>query len=237
MKAILDTHGGEAYWRTLRHIELIVSIHGFLFTAKRIPTLDHVRITVETARPAVVIHDYPSLGRSTHFFGEQRVEIRDSAGNVLLARDEPRRFFNKLRRFFYWDELDFAYFSGYAMWNYLTTPFLFMQPGVEVERVTRDDVQSWTRYDVRFPPHFPTHARHQTFYFDDDCHLRRHDYTAEVVGSWAKAAHYCEGYRRFGSLSLPTKRRVYPRLFFNQPFKSITLVAIDVHEVTVKEIE
>jgi len=32
-----------------------------------------------------------------------------------------------------WDDLHLAYFSGYAMWNYLTTPFLFAMEGFEVE--------------------------------------------------------------------------------------------------------
>jgi hypothetical protein len=237
LKDILDAHGGEAYWRSIRSIELEVSIRGFLFTAKRIPKMDHVRMTVDTTRPAVVIHDYPAAGESTHFLGEARVEIRDAAGRISLARDDPRYHFNQLRQFFYWDDLDFAYFSGYAMWNYLTMPFLSRFPGVEAERAAHSGLEGDARYEVRFPPNFPTHARHQVFYFDDEHRLYRHDYTAEVVGAWARAAHFCGEYRRFGGLVLPTIRRVYPKLFCNQPFKAITLVAIDIHQVTIKEVE
>ena len=34
-----------------------------------------------------------------------------------------------------WDVLQLAYFIGYAMWNYLTTPFLFTYPGVEAREI------------------------------------------------------------------------------------------------------
>jgi hypothetical protein len=32
-----------------------------------------------------------------------------------------------------WDVLDRAYFNGYALWTYLTTPFHFAMPGFAVE--------------------------------------------------------------------------------------------------------
>jgi hypothetical protein len=60
--------------------------------------------------------------------------------------------------------------------------------------------------------------------------LRRHDYTAEVVGDWASAIHLCEDYRQFGGLWMPTKRRVYPKGLFNRPLPLPTLVAIDIHD-------
>ena len=38
----------------------------------------------------------------------------------------PRAAFRSLRRQLYWDDLDFIYFGGYATWNCLLTPFLFL---------------------------------------------------------------------------------------------------------------
>ena len=34
-----------------------------------------------------------------------------------------------------WDDLHLAYFSGYAMWNYLNTPFIFALPGFQTEEI------------------------------------------------------------------------------------------------------
>ena len=87
------------------------------------------------------------------------------------------------------------------------------------------------RLGVTFPDHFPTHCRHQTFIFDDRLDLRRLDYTAEVIGSWARAAHLCGEYRDFDGLRAPTRRRVLPLLFGQQPLPGPTLVALDVHNL------
>ncbi len=87
------------------------------------------------------------------------------------------------------------------------------------------------RLAVRFPPSLPVHCARQDFFFDTERHLYRLDYTAEVVGGWATAAHFCEAYKQFGGLWLPTRRRVYPKFFFNRPLRLPTLVAIDIHNV------
>jgi hypothetical protein len=227
---IIDAHGGLAYWRSLDSIEIEISACGFLFTAKGVKPLDHVRMTVCTTRPEVIMHDYPAAGQNTRFFGDERVEIVDANGQVLQSRSRPREAFRQLRRFFRWDALDFAYFSSYAMWGYITAPFLFLHEGVEVVPGTGDE--GCARLAVKFPQTLPVHSACQDFYFDQECHLHRLDYTAEVVGSWAKAAHFCEAYQQFGGLSLPTRRRVYPKLLFNKPMKWLTLVAITIHNVT-----
>jgi hypothetical protein len=84
---------------------------------------------------------------------------------------------------------------------------------------------------VTFPADVPTHPRHQIFYFDDDRLLRRIDYTAEVVGGWALAAHLCEEYRTFDGLKAPTRRRVLPLLFGHNPLPGPTLVELEVHQI------
>jgi len=228
---IIDAHGGQTYWNSLDSIEIEMSASSFLFTAKGVQPLSHVRMTVCTTRPEVSIHDYPAPGQTTRSFGDERVEILDERGNVLQERARPREAFRRLRRFFRWDTLDFAYFSGYAMWGYMTAPFLFLREGVEVALASDSGGDGYTRLAVRFPESVPAHCACQDYYFDREHRLHRLDYTAEVVGSWAKAAHFCEAYRQFDGLSLPTRRRVYPRLLFNKPMKLITLVAIDIHNV------
>jgi hypothetical protein len=42
-----------------------------------------------------------------------------------------------------------------------------------------------------------THCREQILYFDHKGLVRRHDYTSEVFGSWAKAAHYPSDHQSF----------------------------------------
>ena len=81
-----------------------------------------------------------------------------------------------------WDNLQLAYFAGYAMWNYLNTPFLFALPGVETEELQpwQENGGAWRRLKVTFPASIATHSAEQTFYFDQQGHLKRHDYAVDI---------------------------------------------------------
>jgi hypothetical protein len=105
-----------------------------------------------------------------------------------------------------WDDLDHAYFLGYALWNYMLTPVYFRWPGF----ATRE-LEPWkglARLEVTYPEGFPTHCRVQTFFFDRDARLVRLDYTADVFGPIARGAHLCEDHRELGGLVVPTHRHV-----------------------------
>ena len=133
---------------------------------------------------------------------------RAAAGEALESRDDPRAAFSGasgLRRNLRWDPLDSAYFAGYAMWNYLTTPLLLTVDGVRVREGEPwpAGAEQWRRLEVDFPDRLDTHSRHQTFYVDSVGLVRRHDYTAEVVGGWARAAHMLADHREVGGLVVP----------------------------------
>jgi hypothetical protein len=69
-----------------------------------------------------------------------------------------------------WDVLQAGYFLGYAMWNYLNTPFLLTYPGVHVREISphQEDGQAWRRLLVTFPAGIATHSAEQIFYFGGD---------------------------------------------------------------------
>lgn len=207
-----------------------MSAGGFLFTAKRVPPQSDAHLTINTRSPETTLHDYPAPGRRAVLRGTDRVEILDEAGDVIEIRHDPRAYF-RATPWKPWDAINFAYFCGYAMWNYLTLPFLLLSPGVQVRSVCRGPER--IVLDVRFPPGIPTHSRDQRLHFDGAGRLRRHDYTAEVVGGWASAVHLCSDYRMFDGLWLPATRRVYPRGPFGRPLPGPTLVAVDIHDVRI----
>ena len=84
---------------------------------------------------------------------------------------------------------------------------------------------------MRFPDGIATHSRDQTFYFDANGVLRRLDYTAEVFGSWAKAAHYCLAYETVSGLLIPVRRRVVPRRRSGRAWAGPTLVWIRLTDI------
>jgi hypothetical protein len=233
VKEIIEAHGGESYWNSLDGLDVEISVSGFLFTAKHRPFLDHVRVRASAKEPRFTFHDFPRKGLTGEMIGDEEVIIKDADGRVLDRRKQPRAAFSNLRRQLYWDDLDFIYFGGYATWNYLTAPFLFLRPGFTFEMLDPlpGEFSHWQRLRVRFPADIPTHSETQEFYFDEDLHLRRLDYEATVIGRWAHAAHLCEEYRVFGGLQAPTRRRVRPLMLGTKPLPWPVLVALDIHDI------
>ena len=83
---------------------------------------------------------------------------------------------------------------------------------------------------MTFPPHLATHSTVQTFYFDSDALLRRHDYDVDVLAG-TPAAHYVHDYQEFSGLLVPTTRRVYGRMPDGTAVPEPSIVTIDVTNV------
>jgi len=229
----VEAHGGLDYWNSLEALDVEISAGGFLFTAKRRPVLRHVHMRASAREPRFWFFDFPKPGQTAELIGNTEVRILDSEGKIIAQRKNPRAAFRGLRHWFFWDDLDFIYFGGYATWNYLTAPFLLLRKGFAFKTLEPlpGALTPLVRLEVTFPEDLPTHSRKQTFYFDAQRLLRRLDYTAEVVGRWAHAAHLCEEYRNFGRIKAPTKRRALPLLFGNHPLSRPKLVGIEVHQM------
>jgi hypothetical protein len=236
---VLDAHGGAARWHRARTVHARARSGGLLLRS-RVPgnRFADYRLTVEIAEPRTVLDPFPADGlRAVFDRGAVRIEAADG-GRVVAERADPRpAFFGRSgwRRNLRWDALDAAYFAGYAMWNYLTMPVLLTRDGVtlaEGEPWTEGN-EEWRRLEVDFPDGLDTHSPQQTFYFDGAGLLRRHDYTAAVVGRWAKAGHYCSDHAQAGGLVFPTRRRVHPIRPGNRPLPFPTMVWIELSEIHV----
>ncbi len=232
LNEIIEAHGGVRLWNSIEAVEAVISASGFLFTAKRRPPQNHVRVRAYAHEPRFESYDFPNPGQKTEFLSGKEVRIVNADESVAESRTNPRAAFGDLRRLFYWDELDFVYFGSYAEWNYLLTPFIFLRDGFEfkVRGRMRGIPDTWIILDVTFPDDIPTHCKNQTFYFDEVRLLRRLDYTAEVVGGWAHATHVCEDYKEFNGFKVPVRRRVTPHLYGARYLPGPLLVSIDLHE-------
>lgn len=169
--------------------------------------------------------------------GAARIESHD--GEVISSRASARAaFFGRsgLRRNIRWDPLDAVYFAGYAMWNYLTFPYLLTREGVEVSDgdTWPEGGETWRRLDATFPPYIDTHSSRQTFYVDAGGRLRRHDYVPEVIGRWARAALFCADHVQAGGLLFPTRRWVHPLGPGNRSLPFPTLVSLQLTDLRVE---
>ncbi len=57
--------------------------------------------------------------------------MQSAGGQVIASRSSPRSSYVGYDLYSPWDVLQVGYFLSYAMWNYLTTPFLLTYPGVQ----------------------------------------------------------------------------------------------------------
>ncbi|MBL8485623.1 MAG: hypothetical protein JNK22_00775 [Rhodocyclaceae bacterium] len=211
LEKVLDAHGGRLAWGRVRTIEAALSSGGLAFSMHgQGSALLGLHARVHPHERRVALAGYTGHGR-TGLWTPDRVTLRDAAGNPLADRDFPRRSFRRLDRLFRWDALDMLYFAGYALWNYLTFPFLLAEPGVRVSEAPPFPGSGGGRLVAEFPEDFPTHSRRQVFHVDEAGRLLRHDYTAEVIGRFATAAHLCLASETAGGLRFYTRRRVVPR--------------------------
>ncbi len=236
---VMQAHGGWDRWQSSAVIHARVRTGGLLVRT-RVPgnRLADYRVAVDVHEPRTVIDPFPHDGQRGVFErGTVRIEDRD--GEVVSSRTYPRSaFFGRsgLRRNIRWDAMDSVYFAGYAMWGYLTTPYLLTREGVQVDEgeTWEEGGQTWRRLNVCFPPDIDTHSPRQTYYFDTRGQLRRHDYIALVVGRWARAAHYCADEVQADGLIFATRRGVHPIGPGNRPLPFINLVSMRLSDVVVE---
>jgi hypothetical protein len=234
----LSGHGGLDRWRATQSITATVSVTGALFALKGRPEglEGRVEATAETSAPRLTFTPFPGGEKGT--FEPGRVALT-RGGSEVRARNEPRAALADHELHTAWDDLDLLYFTGYALWNYLATPFMFTRPGFELEEIEpwHENGESWRRLQVTFPPDLPTHSPEQVFYFDDGGLLRRLDYAPEVVSPQlpVPAAHYCYDHKTFSGLSVPTRRRVFRRLDDGSAAQDQAVVELDIEDVTVSQ--
>jgi hypothetical protein len=220
----LDAYGGAALWTAASTIRLVLSAGGAAFRLKWQPALVRARQEHAVHEPRVRCAGIDRAGNVGILDGPAvRLEAPD--GRSIGARPEARSCFGPGRRLLWWDALDQTYFACYAAWNYFTLPALLL----------RQDI-GWTEpapgvLEARFPPHLPTHGPAQRFRFDAGTGLLvQHDYTAEIIGGWAKAARVVLEHGRQGGAAFPRRMRIMPRSGDGTPRRFPVLVAIEVHE-------
>ena len=208
---VIAAHGGLDRWNELTSVKAHLVIGGVLWAMKgQAGVINDVNVRVDLRREFTSHFPFGRPGLRSAFTAD-RVAIESDAGEVVEERFNPRDSFAGHTLETPWDKLHLAYFVGYAMWTYLTSPFSFVKPGFQTEELShwQEHGQTWRRLKVTFPSHIASHCKEQTFYFDADGLIRRHDYVAEVLGSSGPAAHYSSEHREFDGIKVPTKRRVY----------------------------
>lgn len=210
IKMAVDAHGGEARWRRAAGIKVRFNFFGGLLDLKGFPGHWQPTASINLRQPRTVFEGFGPPGELWTFTPD-RVWIAAPDGTITTTREHPRDSFAGHVRETPWDALHLTYFLGYALWNYLTAPFLFLDPGFRTQELAphAEGPETWRVLEVTYPPQVHAHTAVQRFYFDDEGMLKRLDYTTDVLGG--VAAHYCYDPKAFSGLLMPTLRRVVRR--------------------------
>ncbi len=232
LETVIEAHGGIDRWNEIQEITAKIISSGALFILKgQADAADTSEAYVRAHSPYTERRPFKKVGQYS-VFEPQKVAIKTDDGAVVAERERPRAAFAGHALHTPWDDLHLTYFRGYAIWEYLTTPFLFKMPGFQSEEIDewKEEGETWRRLKVTFPASVPSHCTEQLFYFDQEAMLRRHDYNTYDIGG-SEAANYASDYVSFDGIKLPTKRRVYRRDSDNMPVKDTVFVSIDINNL------
>ncbi len=226
---VIAAHGGIARWTKVSTIDGDMSITGAMWARKGWPdALKNVHVTIDTRRQWTSYRPFTAADRRSICTPDLTV-IETLDGRRLDERRNPRAAFEGHTPATPWDEINLAYFSGYAIWNYLTTPFLFALPGITTEEIEprSNGGAMHRRLKVTFPDSIATHGPEQVFHVGEDNLISRVDYSAVVVGN-LPTAHLMTDYRDFDGIKIATRRRAYRRNPDGTADPSLVAVAIDI---------
>src|SRR5262249_28352714 len=117
-------------------------------------------VRFSTDAPRVVFDGFPRPGHRG-YFEQGSVRIQTEAGGRSRHRADARQAFSTVRHKLSWDTLDALYFVGYALWNYVSTPFMLTRPGFGLRESRADSPpssrpsgpQPWpARWHARYRP-------------------------------------------------------------------------------------
>ena len=197
----VERYGGRARWERLRLTLGPVALRGLLPWMKgagrtfRLPS----RAEIVPARAEATFFDYPSPGSLGRFQGGLV-----ALGEAPLAAH--RASFRGSRKWRRWSPLDALYFFGYALTHYHALPFTLADAVVRRWNAARRALT------VAFPADVHTHCEVQTIYFDESGLIVRHDYVADIVGVWARGAHFWRDVQIVDGFPVATHRRVVARI-------------------------
>ncbi|OBB60652.1 hypothetical protein A5757_08830 [Mycobacterium sp. 852013-51886_SCH5428379] len=233
---VLATYGGVDHWRDVDTIRIHQTVGGVLWPLKGVGgILDDSTVQITVQEQHAWHSPLPMPGLRSHYRpGVVEIEHDDDEHRPVEALRDPRASFAGHTLESPWTPAQLAYFSGYAMWTYLTEPYQLTFPGVRTEELGtwREDGQTWRRLGVRYPDSIATHSADQVLYVDGDGLLRRRDYQVDIAGG-SPAAHYMEDHQFFDGIVLPLRRTVHPCRDDGLPDRSMVTVSVDINDVRI----
>ena len=238
LSQVLEAHGGLDRWNQVTQITAHLSAGGPFWAGRGWPDiLADTTVTLDAHREQITFAPFGVPERQSSFSVDpERIVISNTSGDILDERNDPRGSFPSEfdPRSTLWDAVQVAYFTSYAMWNYLTAPFVFTYPDVEANEIDpwQEAGETWRRLAVTFPPSIANHNPDQIFYYDEKYMQRRMDYSPQVTGR-LPIAHYTHDPKTFDGFVFPTRRLVHRHDQHGIADQSLAVITLDLDDITV----
>lgn len=228
----IKAHGGLERWNQLKSIKVQASITGGIWYVKGRPDVLKDVVMDANIKKEKLVMSFPGQNKKS-VFEANMISIETADGTSVKQYENPISTFEGHVRETPWEDVHVAYFSGEALWTYLTTPFLYSYPGFVTEEIEpwEENGEIWRRLKITFPDYIASHTLEQISFFGPDGLLRRHDYTVDILGG-ATGVNYATNYRDVDGIIVPTTRRVYAYEGDHVVIKDPLLVAIDMGDIS-----
>ena len=138
----IEAHGGLRRWNAHRRLTAAIVTGGDLWALKGLDQDQDPRtMRIDLHREWASVEPFGKPDQRTEFSPE-RIAIVTADGRIVAERKNPRASFARHDMRTHWDPLHRAYFNGYALWTYLTTPFLLAMDGFEVRGDSRPGMKA-----------------------------------------------------------------------------------------------
>ncbi len=232
LEQVLEIHGGLTQFSSYNKVYVKMKVGGALWALKGHPyIISNSEFEIDLRKQSGGYLNFNNESGTYTNFSHDRVSIENN-GKLVEELKNPRDTFAGHSLETPWSVLQLIYFGSYAMWSYLTTPFLFTYPGFICKEIEpwHEAGETWRRLHVTYPEQMAYHSKEQVFYFDKHGFLKRLDYDVDIMGG-STAAHYAFDYKEFQGIMVPTRRHVYPRDSNGQYMSDPLVVDIELLEV------
>ena len=236
LQAAIAAHGGLDRWNSYRKVSLDLSVGGALWDFKgQTGLFRDAHYEAELNAQRAILGRFGGPDQRVRF-SPNKLVLETASGEPIESRDNPREAFKGHQSDTPWDRLHAAYFDGYALWTYLTQPFLYSYPGFETIEIEpwEEDGHTWRRLAVTFPDTNANHNAEQVFYYDEQFMQRRMDYSPDVTGN-PPIAQYTFDAETFDGFVFPTRRLVHRHDANGVADQSVAVITVDVRSVAVEQ--
>jgi hypothetical protein len=160
LSEVLEAHGGLERWQWFTTLSATIVTGGEFWSFKGlVQDTRPRRMTVALHREWGSVYPFGDPDWRTDFTPD-RIAIVARDGTTIAERADPGAAFTGHTLTTPWDPLHRAYFNGYALWTYMTTPFVLAEPELKVAEIApvREGAETWRGLRATFPDRIATPA-------------------------------------------------------------------------------